>query len=513
MTGAAFSYRRFLPHVLVAGAAALSIAAPGVAARTVRGFADFFLLHFDWLTLGVASGSVVFCLAAALGPWGKLRLGGADARPEFSTLSWLAMLFAAGMGAGLVFWGAAEPLIFTVSPPPGGAPPETIKAAREAYALVMFHWSVHAWSIYAASALAVAYAAHSGGRAPLPSAPFASAPVFVRRAIDWFALFAVIFGVVASLGQGAMQMAAGAERITQGGLHDGEALQIVLLCVLTAAFLASAWGGLKKGIEPLSNVNVVLCGLLIVFIFIAGPTGEIVKAGWRMGVSYLHDLPGLSVELRPEGAARGWTRDWTLTYFLWWIAWTPFVGVFTARISRGRTIREFIAGVVLIPCLVTWVWFATLGGAAVEEQLREGVDLGVSSFKTAPAATYALLEQFPFTTFTQTMALFLIFIFLVTSADSGAYVMAMFSSRQTRNPPRWERMFWGLALAALTIAALASRKGQDATRAFAVAGAAPLAFLLAAQAWVTARRVYADWRALSHSEQTSASSSPAPKRS
>ena len=461
----------------------------------MRGLADFFLLRFDWFALGLAGACVLFCAAAALGPWGRLRLGGADARPEFSTLSWLAMLFAAGMGAGLVFWGAAEPLIFTVNPPPGGAEPGSLEARRDAFALTLFHWGLHPWAIYAAAALAVAYVADEK-RPFAPSSVFSGASARVRRLIDWAAAAAVIFGVVASVGQGAIQMGAGLRRLTGVGLEAPLAAQAGVIAVLALVYLASAAGGLKRGIEPLSNFNLALSFALLVFVFTVGPTLEVVRTLMESAGAYLAQIGPLSVDLRPEGVGRSWTRDWSLTYFLWWVAWTPFVGVFIARISRGRTVREFILGVVLAPTVLSWVWFSAFGGAAIDAQMQAGVDLGVDDFATAPSAAYVLLETLIYPAVTGGLTLLLVAVFIITSADSGSYVLAMLSSGGKARPGVGERLFWGVLIAALSIAAVLSGGGQNATRAFAVVGAIPLSVLLAAQMGALGLRLVRDGRGL-----------------
>ena len=289
-------------------------------------------------------------------------------------------------------------------------------------------------------------------------------------------------------------MGAGIDRIFGDG-SDGIGTQVLLLLCLLSIYMISAWNGLKGGIEPLSNFNMVLALCLMVFVLIAGPTAQLFGDMAAMGTAYMSQFAQLSLELRPEGEARDWTRAWSLTYFLWWIAWTPFVGVFIARISRGRTIREFLIGVVFIPSVLTLFWFATFGGAAIDVQLTDNVDLGISDFATAPSATYVLMEQFPLTLFTQIATFLLMFTFLVTSADSGSYVMAVFSSRRSGKPPKGERIFWGLILAALTIGAIASAEGQNATRALAVVGAIPLAFLIVAQTFFTGQRIWQDWQA------------------
>ncbi|MBB4658755.1 BCCT family transporter [Parvularcula dongshanensis] len=473
--------RRWAPHLAVGVVAFGFVLAPGEGAAVLQAAARWFLRRFDWLTLWGATACLLLCALMLLPPWGGRRIGGADARPEFRTLTWLSMLFAAGMGAGLVFWGAAEPLIHAGSPPPGsviGGNP-----TAQAHALTQFHWSLHAWAIYAVAALAVALATKAG-EAPLPSAPFEAAPRRARRLLDWTALVAVLFGLVASLGQGLFQMSAGAGFIL--GTPPGRATQLVLLLVLLAAYGTSAASGLRRGIAVLSLVNVALALLLLVFVLATGPTATLLETVGKAGRAYVEALPELSVRLRPEGAGRAWTREWSLTYFLWWVAWTPFVGVFVARISRGRTVRAFVTGVVLVPALATLLWFGVFGGAALEVQ-ASGAELGVADFSTAPRATYALLGHYPLAALTQAVTLLLVFLFLVTSADSGAYVLGLLS-RGGGEPPIAERLYWGVVLAAMTGAAIWSAGGQAVTRAMAVTGAIPLVFLLGAQAVTIVRR-------------------------
>ncbi|MEM9388308.1 MAG: BCCT family transporter [Pseudomonadota bacterium] len=472
--------RRYLPHAVIAVAALLAIALPAQTGARVQGVAATFLRHFDWLTLLVASGAVLVCAAVVLLPIGRHRIGGAQARPEFRTVTWLSMLFAAGMGAGLVFWGAAEPLIHFLNPPPGGPAPASDPARRLALALTQFHWSVHAWAVYAVAALAIA--AFAGrGHAPLPSSPLVPASGRVRRAVDWIALIAVLVGVVASVSAGALQMGAGVARVSDGSLPDSPVSQSVLLLLLAAAYLTSVTAGLRRGIAFLSNVNMGLAALLALFFFFAGPTTEILGTLRESATAYLSELLSLSTQLRAAGEARQWTRDWSLTTLLWWIAWTPFIGAFIARISYGRHLRTLVLGVLFVPTLVTLLWFSLLGGTALH-LATNGIDLGVSDFATAPAATYAVLEHLPFTKFTQSLTLLLVFTFLLTSADSGAYVLGMFSRGAMEDPPLAERLFWGLVIALLSGAAILSAGGQSVIRAFAVSGAIPMVLLLAVQA-------------------------------
>lgn len=464
--------------------ALMALLLPGQFSGLVQSVATGFLQVFDWWTLLLATASLLFCAAILVLPAGRKVIGGAEATPEFRTVTWIAMMFAAGMGAGLVFWGAAEPLIIYLNPPPGeGIMGQTEEARTRALALTQFHWSLHAWAIYAVSAIAIAIGKGSA-QILLPSRPFHFLSPPIRRLIDISALIAVLFGLVASLGQGAFQVSAGLSKLTEGQLAAQASTQVAFLAMLTVAYLLSAWLGLRQGIAILSNVNMALACILAVFIFVAGPSVEIVSTLFETAWNYATSLPELSVNLRPVGEGRDWTRAWSLVYFLWWVAWTPFVGVFLARISQGRSLRSFVVAAVLVPSVVTLVWFSIFGGAALAVQ-ASGVDLGVSSFETAPLAAYVLLENFPAAKLMQLMTVLLVSIFLITSADSGAYVLAMFSEEEA-NPSRAGRLFWGITLALLAAAAILSADGQNITRSLAVAGAVPLTFLLAAQGAVAA---------------------------
>lgn len=471
--------RRYLPHASVAALVLCAVLFANVTVDALRSGASTFLRLFDWLVLATATGAVLLCAALVVLPVGQRRIGGHDARPEFRTVTWLAMLFAAGMGTGLVFWGAAEPLIHTTNPvPSSGLAPLSDPARAAALAQTLFHWALHAWAIYAVAALAVAVF-QGRGRAPLPSTPFPTLRPSRARWIDWLALIAVIFGVVATLATGSLQLSAGAARLLPWGLGDGVALRLLMLGLLTAAFLLSAAAGLRRGIAILSNINMGLALVLAGFVFVAGPTAVIVQTLADSLAAYGASFVRLSTELRPPGEGRDWTRAWSLTYFLWWIAWTPFIGVFVARISHGRRIRTFLAGVVLVPSVVTLLWFSIFGGTAMWMEVQ-GVGLGIEGQDTAQEAAYAMLDNLPFPGASQLLTVVLLFIFLLTSADSGAYVLAMFSAG-TSDPPVGERLFWGSVLAILTAAALIGAVGYSAISAFAVAGAVPLLFLLIAQ--------------------------------
>lgn len=501
----AFSRHGFLAAQGVAGAPFAERVAEWLQAAT-----GAFLHYGDWFVLAVSSFALAACLFLALGPARRIRLGGPQARPEFGFVSWIAMLFAAGMGAGLVFWGAAEPLLFAETPPPMGAlesyawseaalEPASEEARRRAMALAMLHWGLHPWAIYALSAAAVGFFAYRRAQVTgedaaghlLPSAPLhapgavrggAREPL-VRRAIDWIALLGVVFGIVASLGNGVRQLNAGAASVTGASQTESLPLQFAFLAVLAAAYLISAASGVRRGIRILSDINLALALGLVVFVLWAGPALSILKTAAIAAYDYARALPGLAFELRRGGgeAAAGWTQAWSLTYFLWWIAWIPFVGVFVARISYGRTLGAFMAGVLGAPVLITLVWFSVFGAAAFDLQYNQGADLGIAGADAAQIAIFRVLGEYPAAALTQTLATLLVFVFLVTSADSGAYVLAMLARGGDPRPPIRDRLFWGVLLALLTALALAAAGGHAVMRAFAVAGAAPMVFILAWQ--------------------------------
>ena len=341
-----------------------------------------------WLFALTASGFVVFVLWLALGKFGNIPLGCDDEEPEFRTISWVAMMFSAGMGIGLMFFGVAEPLTHFATPPPGTGAPGNPDAVQTAMATTLFHWTLHPWAIYAVVGLAIAYGVYRRGRMQLISSAFE--PLLGDRAngmggkvIDMLAIFATLFGSAASLGLGALQIRSGLH-IVAGVSETGNTVLVVIITVLTLAFVLSAVSGVARGIQWLSNINMVLAITLALFVFVVGPTVFILNLLPTSLGSYFQDLAMMSARTGAEGAdVDTWLQSWTIFYWAWWISWTPFVGMFIARISRGRTIRQFVTGVLLVPSVVSLVWFAVFGGAAINVQ-QGGVDLaGEGSIEAA----------------------------------------------------------------------------------------------------------------------------------
>jgi choline/carnitine/betaine transport len=404
-----------------------------------------------WLFVVTSSAFVIFVLWLAFSRFGAIPLGRDDEEPEFRTVSWIAMMFSAGMGIGLMFYGVAEPLSHLVTPPPGTGAPGNSEAMQTAMATTLFHWTLHPWAIYAVVGLAIAYGVYRKGRLQLISAAFepligdrANGPL--GKVIDMLAIFATLFGSAASLGLGALQIRSGLD-IVAGIGGAGNAVLIVIIVVLTIAFIVSAVSGVAKGIQWLSNINMVLALTLALFVFIVGPTVFILNVIPTSLGSYLQDMAMMSARTGAEGSTvDAWLQSWTVFYWAWWLSWTPFVGMFIARISRGRTIRQFVTGVLLVPSVVSLIWFAVFGGAAISIQ-QGGVDLAGEA--TIEGQLFTLLDQFPLATVASIVVIVLVAIFFVSGADAASIVMGSLSERGTIEPSKATVVFWGAATGAV----------------------------------------------------------------
>jgi choline/carnitine/betaine transport len=452
----------------------------------------------------VASGFVVFALWLAFSSYGKIPLGRDEEAPEFRTVSWIAMMFSAGMGIGLMFYGVGEPLSHFASPPPGTVEAGAPEALDIAMATTLFHWTLHPWAIYAVVGLAIAYSTFRRGRRSLISSAFApllgerhTEGVF-GRAVDILAIFATLFGSAASLGLGALQIGAG---LQANGLPAVPlALLIGIIAVLTVAFVASAVSGVAKGIQWLSNINMVLAGILALFVFVAGPTILILNLLPTAIGDYFGNLAQMAARTAATGgdATAEWLSGWTVFYWAWWISWTPFVGMFIARISRGRTIKQFVVGVLLIPSLVSLIWFAIFGGAAINLQ-RSGTDLASESVE---GQLFGLLHSMPLGGLLSVVAMLLVAIFFVSGADAASVVTGTLSQRGSIAPSRSVVIFWGVvmgAIAAIMLAIGAAQAGaeeEDAAlagiRDITIISAAPFALVMVALCIALAKDLHQD---------------------
>ncbi len=372
------------------------------------------------------------------------------------------MMFSAGMGIGLMFYGVSEPLSHFVTPPPGtGGDPDT--AAQTAMATTLFHWTLHPWAIYAVVGLAIAYGVYRKGRVQLISAAFvpllgARASGGAGKVIDMFAIFATLFGSATSLGLGALQISSGLEIVGDVG-PLGNGTLVVIITVLTIAFVLSAVSGVAKGIQWLSNINMVLALALAFFLFVVGPTVFILNLVPTSLGSYAQDLAMMAARTGAEGpSTEAWLSGWTVFYWAWWLSWTPFVGMFIARISRGRTIRQFVTGVLLVPSVVSVIWFCILGGTAIDLQ---GAGTDIANADGLEAQLFDTLDALPLATIASIVVMVLVAIFFVSGADAASIVMGSLSERGTTEPRRVVVIFWGAATGAVAAVMLLAG-GEDA---------------------------------------------------
>ncbi|WP_405379088.1 MULTISPECIES: BCCT family transporter [Streptomyces] len=417
-----------------------------------------------WGFVLAASGFVVFALWLAASRYGRITLGKEGEEPEFRTVSWVAMMFSAGMGIGLMFWGAAEPISHYVTAPPGTSPGDSGEAMATSMATALFHWTLHPWAIYAVVGMAIAYSAYRRGRRQTISAVFTPligerrANGGVGKVIDILAIVATLFGSAASLGLGALQIGSGIEELDW--MSDvGEGLLVAIIAFLTAAFVLSAVSGVAKGIQWLSNINMVLAAVLAVFVFVAGPTILILDLIPTSVGTFIDQLPQMAARTEASGGegVAGWLSGWTVFYWAWWISWTPFVGMFIARISRGRTIRQFVGGVILVPSAVSLVWFAIFGGTGMRVQ-ESGVD--VAGQGGEEAQLFTVLAEYPIATVTSLLVMILVGIFFVSGADAASIVMGTLSQKGSQEPNRLVVIFWGALTGAVAAIMLLVGSGE-----------------------------------------------------
>ncbi|WP_370894689.1 BCCT family transporter [Janibacter sp. GXQ6167] len=486
----------FIPAlVLVASFVTLAAVAPTWLGEVLSTLNSTVVADLGWFYVIAVATFVVFSIWIALSPAGSIVLGRhQEDEPEFGLLSWFAMLFAAGMGIGLVFWGVAEPLNHFASPPPGTGEGEA-ERARAAFDTTFLHWGLHAWAIYVVVGLAVAYAVHRKGR-PV-SIRWALEPIlgdrvkgWVGHVIDIIAIIGTLFGVATSLGLGVSQIGGGLAHL--GVVDEATTTVLVLLIAgITALAVVSVVTGVEKGIKWLSNINMGFAGLLMVTVLVLGPTvfilGEFVQ---QLG-SYLQNFLSLSFRTFAfEGEAGAtWLSGWTTYYWGWWISWAPFVGVFIARISRGRTVREFVAGVLLVPTLLTFLWFSIMGGSAIYREIYgAGGLINADGEVSTDIALFQLLDGLPMSTLLSVIAIILIVVFFITSSDSGSFVVDMLASGGNPNPPRWSRVLFGVLEGSIAAVLLvAGGGGLQALQTMAILVAVPFSVVMLIMMIATAK--------------------------
>lgn len=433
---------------------------------------------FGWLLILMVQGFLLFCVYLAFSRFGNIVIGGPDARPDFSRPTWFAMLFSAGMGIGLLFYGVAEPIIhFTNAPQmPGGTP----EAATRAMDLTFLHWGFHAWGIYAVVALSLAYFAYNRGL-PL-TIRSAFYPLigdriygFPGTLIDVLAVVATLFGVATSLGIGVTQINAGLNFLFDVPVEV--TTQILLVMGITLLATASVVSGLNRGIRRLSEFNMIMAVVLLLFLLVGGPTLFLLKSFVQNTGHYLQNILSLGSWTATYQRESDWQANWTLFYWTWWIAWSPFVGMFIARISRGRTVREFLAGVLLVPPLLTFMWFSVFGGTAIHAEMQGIGAVAAAVNENISTALFNLLQNYPAATVTSFIGMTLVFVFFITSSDSGSLVIDIITAGGDLNPPVAQRIFWALT-EGVVAAVLLAGGGLLALQTAAISTGLPFAIVI-----------------------------------
>ncbi|MEA9562703.1 MULTISPECIES: choline BCCT transporter BetT [unclassified Xanthomonas] len=490
--------QRILPQVFIPTAAivllllALSIFVPEKATTWFTAAKNWTANDAGWFTILSVAGFLVFVVGVAISGYGRIKLGPDHSRPDYSYASWFAMLFAAGMGIGLMFFGVAEPIMHYATPPTGT--PESAEAARQAMRITFFHWGVHAWAIYAVVALALAYFAY---RHNLPlRVRSALYPLIGERihgpighAVDTFAALGTIFGLATSLGLGVMQINSGLNYLF--GLEVSTLVQVSLIGIIILVATGSVVAGLDSGVRRLSEINMIMAVALLAFVLVCGPTVHLMQAFVQNTGMYASQLFSMTFNLYAYEPS-GWLGGWTLFYWGWWIAWSPFVGMFIARISRGRTVREFVVGVLLVPIGFTFLWMTIYGNSALFMVRSEGVQELVKAVSDdSSMALFEFLRHLPLTMFTSSLAVVLVALFFVTSADSGALVIDMLTSKGEEESPVWQRIFWALLVGGIAVALLIAG-GLESLQAATIASALPFTIVMILMCWGLLKAMHLD---------------------
>jgi len=490
----------YISALIIAAFVAVAASRPEMVEQGAQQVLDATATNVGWLYLLATSGFVIFTLSIAFSKFGKLCLGPDGEPPEFSFTSWLAMIFSGGMGVGLVFWGVAEPMMHFNEPPLGIGDPRTAEAAQMGMRYAFFHWGLHQWANFAVVGLAIAYVRFRHNSYGLISETLR--PLLGTRvdrgwgkAIDTLAVVSTIFGVATTLGLGVLQINSGLSDLAD--ITYGFTSQLMIIGVVGGLFMISALTPLDKGIRLLSNANMALAALLLLFVLTLGPTAFIFKVMTQTLGEYLGNITEMSLVTTPYSSEH-WVEQWTMFYWAWGLSWAPFVGSFIARISRGRTIREFILGVMIVPVVLSMLWFSTFGGSAIYFELYDQVGIADAVATEAPAGLYALLNLLPGGEFLAVEtpaglyallnllpggeflaigAILLVAMFVITSADSATFVLGMFTSKGVLNPTRFVRIMWG-GLQLLVAAVLLLSGGLYGLRTVSIIAAFPFMLIM-----------------------------------
>ena len=477
--------------VIIAIFLGLVILAPDAFDLLTKQLNQWITTSFSWFYVLSVAIFLILLIYIALSDMGKIKLGPDHSQPAYSQASWFAMLFTAGMGIGLMFFGVAEPVMHYVTPPVGD--PQTILAAQQSMQVTFFHWGLHAWAIYTLVGLSLAYFAY---RHNLPlkirSAlyPLIGDRIYGRigDGVDTFATIGTVFGVATTLGFGVTQINSGLNYLF--GIEQAPSTQVVLIIVVSAMAAMSVFFGLDKGIKRLAELNLVLALLLLIFVFVAGPSIYLLQTTIQNAGQYISNLFSMTFNLYAYQPS-GWIGGWTIMYWAWWISWSPFVGMFIARVSEGRTIREFIVGVLLIPTGFTLIWMGFMGNAALYSIMHEAnTNLLDAVQRDSSVALFEFLGHLPLSSVTSIVATFLVMLFFVTSADSGALVTDYLTAK-TDNSPTWQRLFWTVLMALLAIILLLAG-GLQALQSATIMSALPFTFIMLLICWGLIKALHLD---------------------
>ncbi|WP_100403694.1 BCCT family transporter [Bacillus sp. FJAT-42315] len=434
-------------------------------------------MNFGWFYLLAVFVMVVFLIGLAMSKYGNIRLGGQEEKPEFPFFTWIGMLFSAGFGAGLVFWGVAEPMSHFFSTPFAGVEQQTQEAARLAMGYSFFHWGVSQWSVFTIVGLVIGFLQFRKQKDGLVSTalePVTGHNPIVKHTIDSLAVIATVMGVATSLGLGVLQINGGMNAVF--GTEHSMTTQLIVILIMFATYMLSSTTGLKKGIRYLSNLNLGLAIGLLLFVFFTGPTVFILET-FTLGIGdYLGRFIEYSLRLQPYQGGT-WVRDWTIFYWAWAIAWSPFVGAFVARVSRGRTIRQFIVGVMVVPPLIACLWIAAFGGTALWHDLYENTSIAEAVNADLSSALFQTFEYVPLTGLISVLSILLIFTFIITSADSASYILASMTTKGSLTPPMFAKVVWGILIAAIS-AVLLYAGGLEALQTASLVSALPFTIIL-----------------------------------
>ncbi|SFD95331.1 choline/carnitine/betaine transport [Lentibacillus persicus] len=438
---------------------------------------SFTTINFGWFYLLAVFIFVIFLVALSLTKYGKIRLGPKSSRPEYPFFTWIGMLFSAGFGAGLVFWGVAEPMSHFFETPFADIEAQTEEGARVAMGYAFFHWGVSQWSVFAVVGLIIAFLQFKKEQKGLISTaiePVVGSNRMLGGTIDTLAVIATVMGVATSLGLGISQMNGGLKSVF--GIPNSISIQMIIAAVMLMTYLLSSSTGLNRGIKWLSNLNLGLCLLLLVFVFVAGPTVFILDT-FVLGLGdYISNFISYSFRLTPY-SGETWVTEWTIFYWAWSTAWSPFVGAFVARVSKGRTIREFVFGVLVVPPVIACLWIAAFGGTAIYSDLFNGTQIAEAVNADMTVALFETFGDLPMTNVLSILAIFLIFTFLVTSADSATYILGSMTSRGSLNPALTVKVIWGVLITAIAVVLLFAG-GLNALQTASLTSALPFTIIL-----------------------------------